>query len=234
MKRTLLVILCFWGMHLVAQTAEIVELKNKMLLEEVGLSGAIGSNFFAPSLFYQHSWRLGAKQRWDLTYGARVTSYFGSDIHHASAPPAYYGDPTLEDSVFVVSPRMSNVAIYVGATYSIKNKVPIGFNIDAIGYTFGGDLEGIYTGDGISTPVTVNPGSITALLVGPNDIGMLKAEFFVGYRINNNFTVRAGINNMYTEVRTPTELQVGNTRYRAENMGGLISLVYMIRPLISR
>ena len=234
MKRILLFFACFWGMQLAAQQGDYVELRNRQLLEETGLSLAVGGNFFAPSLFYQHSWRLGAKQRWDLTYGARITSYFGSDIHHASAPPAYYGDPSLEDSVFVVSPRMSNVAIYIGATYSIRNKVPIGFNIDAIGYTFGGDLEGVYTGDGVSTPVTVNPGSITALLVGANDIGMLKAEFFVGYRINNFFTVRAGINNMYTEVRTPTELQVGNTRYRAENMGGLISIVYTIRPLIRR
>lgn len=221
-------------MQLAAQSSSDIPASTKVLLEQTGLSGAFGSNFFAGSLFFQHSWRLGAKQRWDLTYGGRITSYFGNDIDHTSAPPAFYGDAATEDTVFLSSPRMSNVAIYIGATYSIKNKVPIGFNIDAIGYTFGSDLEGIYTGDGVSAPVTVNPGSITALLVGPNDIGMLKAEFFVGYHINDKLTVRAGINNMYTEVRTPTEIQAGNTRYRAENMGGLISLVYTIRPLISK
>lgn len=234
MKRLLLLTVCFLGMQVAAQQSGEV-LVTKQLLQEAGLSASLGGSFGAGSLMYQHSWQLGAKQRWRLTYGARFSTYFGSDIDHVSAPPDFYGDAAAEDTVFVASPAMSNLTLFVGATYSIKNKVPIGFNIDAVGYTFGGDMEGTYTGAGVSTPVTVNPGSVTALLVGPNDIGFLKAEFFAGYHINEKWTVRLGITNMYTEVRTPTELQAGNTRYRAENMGAMLGVFYTFpNPLRSR
>ena len=72
----------------------------------------------------------------------------------------------------------------------------------------------------------MNPGSVTALLVGPNDIGMLKAEFTTGYKFNEQWNTRLGLVSLYTEVRTETELQPGNTRFRGEARMPFLAVTY--------
>lgn len=179
----------------------------------VELSIAVGTGVLG-GVGYWQEWGLGKNKAIKLGYGARLSSYFGKDVNHLSAPPDFFNDEATQDSLFVGSPQMSNLALYIGAGYLIKEKVELGFNIDVVGVTFGGDKEAIYTGDGVPTPTTANPGSITALLLGPNDIGMVRSDFFAGYKINDTWKARLGFGYLFTEYRTPTELQAGNTRYR--------------------
>lgn len=184
------------------------------------------TDFQIGSIAYQQEWELGKKRAWRLSYGARLSSYIGTDITHVSAPPDFYGDEATQDSVFVTNPQMNNIVVYIGATYVIKNRVELGFNIDAIGYTFGGDKDATFTAEGVETATTVNPGSVTALLVGANDIGMLKAEFFAAYKFNNTWKARVGLVSLFTEYRTPTELQAGNTRFRGEGRVPFLAVTY--------
>lgn len=190
------------------------------------LSIGVGSSYQIVSPSYFHTWKVGKRRALQLSYGIRHSHYFGKDVTHRSAPPEFYGDEALEDSVFVGDPKMGNITLFIGASYLIKNRVELGFNIDAIGYTFGGDRDAIFTSSGVETPVTVSPNSITALLVGANDIGMLKVEIFAGYKFNSRWTARIGVNNLFTEYRTPTELQAGNTRFRAEGTAFMVSGTY--------
>lgn len=186
------------------------------------LSFAMSSNSQIGSVGYWQEWGLGKNQAFKLGYGVRFSGYFGKDVDFISAPPEFYNDVAKQDSVLVGSAQMNNIALYIGASYLIRDKVELGFSIDALGYTFGGDRDAIFTGDGVSTPTTVNPNSVAVLLIAANDIGMLRSDFFVGYKFNETWKARAGFGPLFTEYRTPTELQTGNKRYR--NASAMISL----------
>ncbi len=194
----------------------------------IELSLGMTSNGQLGGLGYWQEWGLGKTGAWKLGYGVRFTGYFGKDVTHISAPPEFYTDETMQDSVFVASPQMSNIALYIGAGYVIKEKFELGFNIDALGYTFGGDKDATFTSEGNETATTVNPGSITALLLGPNDIGMVRSDFFAGYKFSDTWKVRLGLGPLFTEYRTDTELQTGNTRYRGASMMILASVTYTL------
>ncbi len=224
MKKGLTVaIALLFGMFLHVQTTHAQELKNPNNSIELGVGFTSGG--FIGGVGYFQDWGVLKNKALRLGYGVRFTGFSGSDGNHASAPPAFWNDETMRDSLFVGSPQMNNIALYIGASYLIADRFELGFNIDALGYTFGGDKEATHTatsGNGAETATTVNPGSITALLWGPNDIGMVRSDFFVGYKFNDNWKARVGFGPLFTEYRTETELQEGNTRYRGTY--GMISL----------
>ncbi len=114
----------------------------------------------------------------------------------------------------------------VSANYRIKRKFELGFNIDLVGYSFGADQNTNFISNGISVPVVASANSPTALLVGPNDLGMIRAEFSVGYWVNDNFLIRAGISSLNTEYKTATELQAGNVRFRQNSQLPFIAITY--------
>jgi len=193
---------------------------------DLSLAGLANSQIVSLGLWEE--WGLGKNQAWKVGYGVRLSSYFGNQINHFSAPPDFYNDEATRDSVWVGKPQMSNIALYIGAGYVIKDRVEIGFNIDVVGYTFGGDKAATYIGAGNEVTTTVNPGSVTALLIGANDIGMVKSEFFAGYKFNDKFKARLGWVSLFTEYRTPTELQAGNTRYRGTGLMPMLSATYTL------
>jgi len=227
MKKALTITIgLLFGMFIVIQSTNAQEADNPSHNIELGL--AVGSGQLV-GLGYWQEWGLGKNQAIKLGYGVRLSSYFGKDVDHISAPPDFFNDVATQDTVFVSSPQMNNLALYIGAGYLIRDKVEVGFNIDAVGFTFGGDKDATYTGGGVvERPTTVNPGSVTALLLGPNDIGMVRSDFFAGYKINDTWKARAGFGYLFTEYRTPTELQAGNTRYRGVFSMIMASVTYTL------
>ena len=192
------------------------------------VSLAFGEGFLG-SLAYQHTWGLGKSQKLRLSYGFRLTGYSGPEREFYSAPIEYYMIEEETDTLTISDPGMSNLALYIGATYRVGTKWEFGFNIDALGYTFGGDRDGVFTGNnGETINATVNPNQVTALLVGANDIGMIKAEFFAAYQFNDRMTLRAGFNNNFIEYKTATELQAGNTRFRADPTAYFVGFRYKL------
>jgi len=224
-KKGLTLIICMiFGMFLQVENMNAQDNPSNNI--ELGVGFTSGGTI--AGVGYWQDWGLGQKKAFRLGYGVRFTGYFGKDVNHISAPPEFYTDEAKQDSIFVSSPQMSNIALYIGASYTIRERFEVGFNIDALGYTFGGDKDATFTSDGATTETTVNPGSITALLLGPNDIGMVRSDFFAGYKFNDNWKVRLGVGPLFTEYRTETELQEGNTRYRGTSMMILVGAVYSL------
>lgn len=224
MKKGLIITLSmFLALFLQAQDSN----SESRLHHNIDLSIAAGVGSMG-SLGYAHEWGIGRNQAWRVSYGVRLSSYFGKNVNHFSAPPEFYNDEATRDTVWVENPQMNNLALFIGAAYVIKERVEIGFNIDAVGYTFGGDKAATYIGNGNETTTTVNPGSLTALLIGPNDIGMVRSDFYVGYKFSEQWKVKLGYNLTFTEYRTPTELQVGNTRYRGTGTMVLLGVTYTL------
>jgi len=190
-----------FAMFLQVESIQAQEAKTLNNNIEIGVGFGNGTT---AGIGYWQDWGLGQKKAVRLGYGVRFTTYSGSDVTHISAPPEFYTDEAMQDSIFVADPQMNNIALYIGASYVIAERFELGFNIDAVGYTFGGDKDATFTSDGMETATTVNPNSITALLIGPRDIGMVRSDFFAGYKFNDNWSARVGYGLLFTEYRTET------------------------------
>ncbi|MDZ7646566.1 MAG: hypothetical protein U5K54_04970 [Cytophagales bacterium] len=68
------------------------------------------------------------------------------------------------------------MAVHLG--YCFSPKFGAGFNIDAIGFSFGGKQSAIYLTEGESQSASAKPTTWNTLLVGNNDHGTINSEFF--------------------------------------------------------
>ena len=96
-------------------------------------------------------------------------------------------------------------------------KVEVGFNIDVLGIGFGSKTEGEFVStenDEFNGTQTAKPTSISLLLGGDNDRGMLNSEIYVGYWITEKLNARVGLNYLFTEYTTSEKLAQDNDRFR--------------------
>lgn len=174
-----------------------------------------GSNKgWVESLSYRHVWGLGQHKQWRVGSGIRFSSFQGQDVEYRSAPPDFDGKAEKMDTLRLGSAQQNNLAILLTATYRLKNRLELGCNIDLVGYSFGAEKTGTLQTNGqrINTKATAT--QLTALLVGANDRGMLKAEFTAGYWVSEKVMLRVGVVSQNTEYKTTTEIQPGNSRFR--------------------
>ena len=209
-----------------AQNASLGEPNSLQLNNQFDLSLGAAKNQSIESISYKHVWGLGKNKQWRIGGGLRFSSYQGSNINYLSAPAKYAGKSELTDTVTVASAQQNNLALMLTATYRIKSKFEVGFNIDLVGYSFGADKSATFVSNGIFKPTTVTAGTPTALLVGPNDVGMIRAEFMIGYWISDKTMIRLGLTSLNTEYKTATELQAGNSRFRANSQIPFIAITY--------
>jgi len=171
---------------------------------------------------YVHKWRLGKNRTWELGLGGRITSYLGSKQDFITAPARLSRSTTMPflivfagqktenwDTLQVQRPFTTSVNITANIGYHISHRLYIGFNIDVIGFTVGRSTSSILTSNGLSTadPVT-KPAGFNLLLTGDNDLGSLNSEFFIRYRLNNRFAIKAVYQFLFVEYKTTTTQQI--------------------------
>ena len=126
-----------------------------------------------------------------------------------------------------------NLAINLG--YRFNEKFSFMFDIDVIGFSFGGDQSGTWkpgksSALQLATPTAGNFGSPTSpniLLVGDNDKGSLSSAFSLHYNINDKLGVKAGAGFMFTEYTTKNKLGAANNdRWRAKTLQVAAGVVY--------
>jgi hypothetical protein len=202
--------------------------KNKFSLNnfaDVSL-GSNGNDNIA-SLSVGHIHGLGVRNHWRLGYGARFSTFANNGTKYfVSAIPSLYQKADKMDTLNIDKAAQNNLVAFISANYRIKKKLEFGFNIDLVGYSFGADKSADFVSNGVIAKTTVKGNSPTALLVGANDLGMLKSEFNIGYQMSNKWMIRLGMNSLLTEYATATELQVGNTRYRGTGMIPYLAIRY--------
>jgi hypothetical protein len=169
------------------------------------------------------------KRTFKIGYGARLNSQFGSDLNYITAPANLTGKLENIDTFFVSSPQNNSFNLSINLQYTIKNIFDIGFNIDAVGASFGSSVNGKYISnqsDMNNTKQTASPTKINLLLVGDNDIGMLNSEFYLRYWLTNKIAIRGGASFMFTEYTTTSKLRLNNNRWRHKAMQGLIGITF--------
>lgn len=248
MKKNYLIVLFLLTIGFSAQAQDDTTPKGYRYNNYFDIGGNIGDNEGAGTLSWVHLHGIGhKKQRLKIGYGLRFTSYVGANKWYTTAPSKYTStrqDPltifseTIEDNIdtiALVTPQVNLINLSINIEYNVWRSFDLGFNIDAIGFSFGGKQKANVLSssfDGGQSPVTMaKPTSFNLLLTSDNDIGSLNSEFFVRYWITPKFGIRAGYSFLFTEYRTENKLsfdnsRIENDRYRLKTSMFMLAFTY--------
>ena len=216
---------------------------NNNVNQFTDLAVTFGSSQTSVAAAYVHNWKFGfgKKRNWEAGVGARWTNTFGSNLNYTTAGPAKFtrtgttpfliffaGQKTENwDTLTLNKPFTSALNISANFGYHFSTKLSGGFNIDVIGFTIGRKTAGVYTSNGVQTPEPeAKPTDFNVLLTGDHDRGTLNSEFFLRYKLSNQWSVRGVYQFLFTEYKTSSVKQTlpdgsDNDRFRnkANNFG---------------
>lgn len=209
----LLSFLLFTGMSGFAQTPTTSHINSF-----VDLTGTVGESQGAAAASYVHNRQLGKKKKWEIGYGVRLTSYFGVKNEFTTAPARLSRSTTFPfliifadqltqnwDTLNVQRPFTNSLNLSANFGYHFSKRWSAGFNIDLIGFTFGRTTSAILTSNGVTkTESAAKPTPFNVLLTGDNDIGSLNSEFFLKYKLNERWGVKAVYQFLFAEYKTTT------------------------------
>lgn len=240
MKKILLVhIVLFAGLSVFAQKKT-----GNSINRFADITGTVGSGRGTAAISYVHNWKLGKKQKWEAGLGARLTTYFGTKQEHTTAPAKLSRGTSVPfvvvfapqktenwDTLTVQRPLNASVNISANFGYAFNQRWSAGFNIDLIGFTVGRKTAAILTSNGITTTEPMaKPTGFNVLLTGDLDYGSLNSEFFLKYKLNSRWGVRAVYQFYFSEYKTssakqiaPDGTEVTRFRQKGNNLGAGIS-----------
>jgi len=188
-----------------------------------------GSTKGSFSLSYLHDWRLGKKQKFGLGVGARLTSFVGVNLYYITAPaeltsgstgPGVIFKENIDeniDSLLVKSPQINALNIMLNIDYKVSSKILVGFNIDAMGFSFGGSRSANYINGSTGKITEASPTSFNVLLICDNDNGSLNSELYLQYFFKDLWALKIAGQFLFTEYTTETNVQTfpeDNDRFR--------------------
>ena len=115
--------------------------------------------------------------------------------------------------------------------YRFNKKFLIGFNIDAIGFSFGSSKKGNYI-NGVEGGMTkAKPTSFNILLTSDNDRGSLNSEFYGKNALNNTWGLKLAAQFHFTEYTTDVKVQQNpepNNRFRNKSLMIALGVTYQL------
>jgi hypothetical protein len=208
-----------------------------------------GGNGFSPALSYTKMFGIGKSNRFKLGYGIRLTSFFSNTATDFRTAPAkltsnsasfvalFSDDIVANIDTFKLKTVQSNALnISINLQYAFSQKLEVGFNIDALGVTFGGKQ----TGDIVSvrnkrkfvdgtTQSMASPSGLNVLLVSDSDIGSLNSELYGRYWVSDKIGIRAGMSFQFVEYMADKNVKVNtdeNNRWRYKSLLPMIAVSY--------
>lgn len=173
--------------------------------------------------------------------GLRWTSYVGTKSDFATAPArlarsnstpfliVFAGQETQNwDTLTIQRPFINSLNLTANFGYNINKTWFLGFNIDLIGFSFGRKGSGILTSNGkTKNEPSAKPVPFNILLTGDLDRGSLNSEYFVRYRLNEKWALKAVYQFYFGEYETNTVNQIapdGTEVYRFRNKANTLGL----------
>jgi long-subunit fatty acid transport protein len=222
-KRLLILVFCALMSTAVFSQRKKVEHQQQFVDLGIGL----GKDQTSVSSSYIHNWTLGQSGRIFVGTGVRFTTYFGKNINFTSAPAKLASDEKKTDTILAPKPSISALNILISLGYNVSSKLQLGFNIDAVGFSFGPTGKPIF--NGVTTSAKPTSGNI--LLVGNNDKGSLNSHFYARYTFNEKLGIVVGYEYLFTELKTSTKVQTipeQNDRFRQKASDFYIGLSYKL------
>ena len=192
------------------------------------LAVAFGSAF-SPSVSYQNLYGIGKADRFKIGWGVRLNTFFSGQKNYITAPArltsgsqsivAFFTENIAGnlDTLQLTKSRLGSVNGTIVLQYSFK-KLDLGFNIDFIGFSFGGKQTGKFVASESKslhgTTQTARPTPFNLLLISDSDIGSLNSELYFRYWVSNRLALRAGASFQFLEYTTDKTLTFENNRFR--------------------
>jgi len=205
-------------------------------------SAAAGNKEALLTLAIGHNIGLGQSQRFKMGGGIRFNSYFAGSQQYITAPAKFTStqqnlgtifSETIEanlDTVTIAKSQVNALNLYINLEYRLHPKWDIGFNIDAIGFSFGkkqsGTIQTSLPPVGGTYAVTAKPTRGNFLLTSDNDIGSLNSELFVRYHLAGNLALQGGVTFVFNEYTATTKPVLDNNRFRNKSLLPMIAISY--------
>lgn len=184
---------------------------------EISLAG--GSYRGSISLSYLNNWRVGEKKKFGVGIGLRATSFFGANQDYITAPARITSESTSPliffkesiaenlDTLLIQSPQVNFINLMINLEYQILPKLTAGFNIDAIGFSFGAKTRSNFMTNNRGKNVDATPTPFNVLLISDNDRGSLNSELYLKYSLSDQWSVKSGAQFLFTEYTTEVDVQ---------------------------
>ena len=126
---------------------------------DLSLSSNANQQLGALSWFHLHG--ITKKKKFKIGYGIRFNAQQGKNLKYYTAPAILTSKetgpqvlftevyPENIDTFIVATSKNNSLNLSINLQYNFTNKFEIGFNIDAIGFSFGQKVEGQY----VSSPM---------------------------------------------------------------------------------
>ncbi len=229
------------GILLLASTSVSAQKENHIF----EVTANVAKNQFASAFSWNRSHGIGSKQRFKVGYGLRLTNYFGTGQNYVTAPAKFTSGKESLAALFsenieanfdtLTVPRAQvnslNAAIYLSYT-AFSGKLDIGFNIDAIGFSFGAEQRGTFLSGGNTGIQAAKPTAFNVLLISDSDRGSLNSELNVRYWIHPKWAIKAGYQFLFTEYTANQAVQAipgfsdRNSRFRNKSSMALVGIAY--------
>ena len=195
------------------------------------------------SASFLHDWKFGSKQRFGVGLGIRFTSFLGANVYYVTAPAnltsgstgplIFFKENITEniDSLLVKSPQVNALNLMINFDYLINSKWMVGFNIDAIGFSFGRNTKANYMNGASGKNTTADPTPFNILLISDNDQGTLNSELYGRYFLNDRWALKTGLQFLFTEYTTVTKVQQfpeENDRFRNKSLMFSVGVSYKL------
>ena len=226
MKKLLLVLVASFGF----QTTFAQGVDNTNYLDATLGAGNYQGSL---SLSYLHRWSLGKNQRLGISLGGRLTSYVGQNQYYSTAPAQLTSESSSPlilfkdnivanmDTLLVKSPQVNALNLFINFDYSLSSKFQVGFNIDAIGFSFGSRKQANFINGNSGKITEASPSPFNILLISDNDRGTLNSELYVKYFFNQKWGLKAGGQFLFTEYTSKEKVQTypeENDRFRNKSL----------------
>jgi hypothetical protein len=176
---------------------------------------------------------MGDTKKFGIGIGARLTSFIGANIYYVTAPAELTSGSTGPlvifkenideniDSLLVKSPFINSLNVMVNIDYRLSQKILVGFDIDFIGFSFGGTRDANFISGATGGITEADPTPFNVLLISDNDRGSLNSEFYLRYFFNEKWAAKVAAQFLFTEYTTETPVQVypeENDRFRNKSL----------------
>lgn len=181
--------------------------------------------------------------RFKIGWGIRYTGFVGKSTDFITAPAKLTSGKT-NPSVLFSENILSNfdtltlnkvqtnaLNAVINLQFAFTKRFEVGFNIDAIGLSFGAQQTGRFHSASESKALdnsvqTAKPTSFNLLLVSDNDRGNLNSELYARYWLGDRVALRAGLSFNFVEYTTSRKLTFDNDRFRYKSLLPMVAVSF--------
>ena len=221
-----------------SDTEEQDQKTTNKVYSDFNLSVGVYQDGFSGAIAYSRLYPIAFKKRFYVGYGVRFTSYFGKNGDYVTATAnvseGNFFKPQNEeklDTLFMPTAQINSLNAAIFLMYKFTPKFSVGFNIDAIGFSFGKDQTSTFYSYSENIPATTSNASVTnfnLLLTGDYDIGSLNSEIYAHYDASEKIAIRAGASFIFSEYTTDQKFAFDNDRFRKKSLGFMLGVAYKL------